>query len=613
MAPKNCRMSIKAAAVLLSAAPLTAEASSPLVSYTASGTGMVHLNGNPSPVSDSDSTADPLNPRIAFSAQQELVPGQSGYRIESHGDASVDFQSGLQIRDFVELELAYYPSSMNRPGGTGNGSIQSTLEVDLPSPSVAFSYALGLFASDFPRTVHIRAENLTDSAVLFDTTLAGEDSLLLSGQEGDRIRVLLEAAVSGTAPAGSANMVGSLQMLAVFQNVDDCNGNGQTDDRDELMGAGFDCNGNLVLDACDLTSGTSIDCNGNNIPDECETDCNHNGVQDTCDISAGTSEDCDDSGVPDECEPPEPDCNNNGIGDGCDLADGTSTDCNTDGVPDDCQPDEDCNENGVRDICDIGAGTSADCNRNLAIDSCDIASGTSADTEGDGIPDECQGPPQKGSDDLCVAGAMAGQPCAQHSECPGGFCHLKNRFITAEIPPTIWNALKVTLVNLDANSVQTPANYNGTDRWAGPPVLMVNDGVSPPFNAARTQCAFITHDWSALGRIHIYGDVIVPGSLYDVRGCNPQTTCSAPALRIATAKFGDVIPPLNVVNFQDVSAELAKFQSSPSGPSKTRAKLAASVPNLNTPIGFQDISSCVSAFQSKPFKNVVTTPPGTCP
>jgi len=221
--------------------------------------------------------------------------------------------------------------------------------------------------------------------------------------------------------------------------------------------------------------------------------------------------------------------------------------------------------------------------------------------------------PTKGNDDVCVGGGNAGAGCAQNSDCPGGSCRNKNRYITAVIPNTATsNGLKVNIVSMDANSAATPGNYNGTDRWVGAPTIAVPDGVSGVFNAGKIQCAFVSVDWSAVGQLHIYGDVIVPSSTYDVSSCNPQATCSA-ALRIATARFGDVIVPTPAVNFQDVQSIVAKFQGTPAGPSKTRSDLVGQILIPNNPINFQDVSANVSAFQSKTFKTVVPTPPVTCP
>jgi len=212
-----------------------------------------------------------------------------------------------------------------------------------------------------------------------------------------------------------------------------------------------------------------------------------------------------------------------------------------------------------------------------------------------------------------VGGLRAGLGCAQNADCPGGVCRLKNRFITAITPPTATShGIKVKLITIDANSVATPPNYDGTDRWVGTPTLGVNDGVSPPFNAAKIQCTPLSMNWSAVGQLHMYGDVIVPLSLYDVSSCNPPTNCSS-ALRIETARFGDVIVPTPTVNFQDVDSIVKKFQGHPSGPSKTRTKLTNSTVNPANPVNFQEVSAGVSAFQSKPFKLVVTAPPVICP
>jgi len=236
-------------------------------------------------------------------------------------------------------------------------------------------------------------------------------------------------------------------------------------------------------------------------------------------------------------------------------------------------------------------------------------------TTSDGVPQS----PTIG-DDVCVNGPRNGLPCGGHADCPGGACRLKNRFITAEIPATATaHGIKVHIVSIDPNSVATLGDYNGTDRWVGLPSVNINDGTSPSFNAAKLQCAFTAQDWNALlapttggMRLHMYGDVVVPGSFYEVSSCNPPANCS-PALSIGTAKFGDVIVPVNTTNFQDVNSIVAKFQGNPAGPSKTRTKLTGSTVNPLNPVNFQEVSACVSAFQSKAFKTVVPTPPATCP
>ena len=150
----------------------------------------------------------------------------------------------------------------------------------------------------------------------------------------------------------------------------------------------------------------------------------------------------------------------------------------------------------------------------------------------------------------------------------------------------------------------------------------VSDGTSPPFNAARLQCAFFSTDWNALlasstggMQLHIYGDVVVPGSTYDAYVCSGSGGPCSTALRIKTAKFGDIIAPLNVTNFQDIVAVVNKFQGvllPPAAPSKTRTKLNEPV-NPATLVNFSDISADVAAFQGVLYKNKFPTPPATCP
>lgn len=216
-------------------------------------------------------------------------------------------------------------------------------------------------------------------------------------------------------------------------------------------------------------------------------------------------------------------------------------------------------------------------------------------------------------DDTCVGGSSNHAECSQHSECPGGFCQLKNRFISfipSEIAPT--GGIQVTLVSLDPNSVDNPAAYNGTVRWAGTPAIGVNDSPSGTYNAAALQCAFHSQDWTSLDRLHMYGPEVVPGSRYDVRICSTEAgPCSAP-LRIETAKFGDIVAPVNVTNFQDITSILDKFRNMPGSPIKARTKLTDPI-QPHTNVNFQGVSAAVSAFQGKTYKDVAVAPPPTCP
>ncbi len=216
-------------------------------------------------------------------------------------------------------------------------------------------------------------------------------------------------------------------------------------------------------------------------------------------------------------------------------------------------------------------------------------------------------------DDACIGGMSSGMPCSQHSDCPGGACQLKNRFISfvpSEIAPT--GGIQVTLVSLHAGSVMNPAAYNGTVRWVGPPTLGVSDVPSGPFNAAPLQCAFHSQDWTSAGRLHVYGPAVVPGSVYDVRLCSTVAgPCSAP-LRIETAMWGDVVAPLGTTNFTDINALVAKQKFAANAPSKTRTKLREPL-NPTTLVNASETFNCVTAFQGIPYRLTNPTPPPTCP
>ncbi len=159
-----------------------------------------------------------------------------------------------------------------------------------------------------------------------------------------------------------------------------------------------DCNGNGQGDQLDIMLGFSVDYNLNNIPDECE-DCNGNGEYDSDDVAKGTSADVDGDGFPDECQA---DCNGNGIPDSHDILEGTSTDLWGNGIPDECE--EDCDGDGTSDYNQIQADMTLDLNRNAVLDDCE-------DCDGDGTTDHVQ---LQGSGSLWIAGTGDGEVKAFH-------------------------------------------------------------------------------------------------------------------------------------------------------------------------------------------------------
>lgn len=181
----------------------------------------------------------------------------------------------------------------------------------------------------------------------------------LPGTEDDDLRLLpgspcIDAASNGAVPSDDADLDGDgdtlertpLDLDGAPRFVDDP----ATDDTGvpdppmypdvadmgayELGGDVQDCNGNGISDDLDLTGGTSLDCNSNGLPDE-------------CDVAAGTSEDCNEDGAPDEC----------------------SDDSDQDGLVDPCDacPDSDLSGTIVIDGCDSGVAN------DMFLDGCTMA------------------------------------------------------------------------------------------------------------------------------------------------------------------------------------------------------------------------------------------------
>ncbi len=265
----------------------------------------------------------------------------------------------------------------------------------------------------------------------------------------------------------------------------------------------------------------------------------------------------------------------------------------------------------------IGAGSAYvfdvlhDCNANGVIDGCDIASGTSQDVDGNGYPDEC-----------CVAVAS---PVAE----PGAL--VKNRYITLEPGnPGRSTALRVTLSSLHHPDPPTlpsrpPRDFSssqGQVRWVGPPSDFAESSSNgTTFKAARLQCFPHYMDWSAVGLLHVYGDAIVPSSLYDVQAvtieCSStiEANYSLPSLSVTTSRWADVASPyqqtcavsgcspctvedcVSQPDALDISSMVNKFKNLAGAPSKVDAQLQPNTPDPLDDLSALDIVAGVDAFK----------------
>lgn len=239
---------------------------------------------------------------------------------------------------------------------------------------------------------------------------------------------------------------------------------------------------------------------------------------------------------------------------------------------------------------DFMPGHQLDCNRNFVLDECDILQGTSLDLDANGFPDECicDDPPP---------------PAPEASPVE------RNRYF-ALVPPATGPgiALRVTFDNLDG----FPSS-NGEVRWVGPPASHADVGGNPPFHAAALQCQPFFGDWSALPKLYVFGEGIIPNSSYSIETLSECGGASGAPLSVATGNWGDIIAPFGGTtqpNFADVTAVVDSFKDFPGAPSKTRSKL---IPSLIVPanaVSFADINATLDAFKggSYPFAG-----PAACP
>ncbi|MEM7307277.1 MAG: choice-of-anchor X domain-containing protein [Planctomycetota bacterium] len=108
----------------------------------------------------------------------------------------------------------------------------------------------------------------------------GLDPLFVDFAGGDFHLTLGSPAVDAGDPAfvadpGELDLDGEARVTGFgldrgYDEAHDCDGTGQPDYLEILLGLTADCNGNGIPDACDISTGTSTDFDGNGVPDDCQ-------------------------------------------------------------------------------------------------------------------------------------------------------------------------------------------------------------------------------------------------------------------------------------------------------------------------------------------------------
>ncbi|MBI1825293.1 MAG: hypothetical protein HY287_04875 [Planctomycetes bacterium] len=195
----------------------------------------------------------------------------------------------------------------------------------------------------------------------------------------------------------------------------------------------------------------------------------------------------------------------------------------------------------------------------------------------------------------------------------------KNRYISMSIPDTGGNpvAIRVTLTSLmhpNPPDIEccTPdfSAFEGQYRWVGPSLAYTeNDNDPTTFEAAQLQCTPYYADFAAVGLIHVYGDAVVPSSVYDVvvfdGTCNGnEATCTefSSSLQIKAARWGDTMPPFQIEggplnqpsasDYVTVIDKVARINTA----SKVLMQLQPNIPDPSRTTNVLDTTDDVSSF-----------------
>ncbi|MBU0717258.1 MAG: agmatine deiminase family protein [Planctomycetes bacterium] len=239
----------------------------------------------------------------------------------------------------------------------------------------------------------------------------------------------------------------------------------------------------------------------------------------------------------------------------------------------------DCNDNSVPDYLDILDGTSEDCNENGVPDECDVDGGGSADSNANGVPDECEiqppaapAPPHNTPKNRYISFAPnnAGVAVAFSVELTG------SSYFPGSVGPLGWvgEADENGIARLSASPVYGTA-------W--PTVIHLGDCAVVP---VATFAISATPDGSSFSNPLVVGTIARPSPQY-------WADC------VGQMAGGAWTVPNGVVNFDDVTAAVQYFTSTPTAPHLTTVDLEPQEPNAV--LNFADIQQIVYAFQGDPY------------
>lgn len=190
------------------------------------------------------------------------------------------------------------------------------------------------------------------------------------------------------------------------------------------------------------------------------------------------------------------------------------------------------------------------------------------------------------------------------------------------------SAVKVTLTSIYRPGPPVAAGEDrdfsaleGEVRWLGPPTNYPDNAPGSNSVASRLQCTPHYANWGALGTIQVYGDAIVPSSIYAFQQCSSgvdpdNPACFGPIQKNHTGQWGDVTAPFArsdqaaQPDMTDIAVIVDAFRGIPGAAPKALTHLRGAVPDPATLINFADVQHAVYAVMGFAYPYPV---PASCP
>ncbi len=193
--------------------------------HDASGSGTSNVvDGGPLEIG-SQTTVDNQDSGMGFGALDSTGQGSLSADAAGTGRSRISNVTDEQIQISVDLTAGYFASPFpggDNPGGMAEAELFSVIEFTMPVDKLHWGYSLTIFEdAPFVGETYVLVENITQSQVLL-TLDQDTDSVqtILSGTQGDRIRITTDMSGYGTTPGGIREYLARQNMIFQIPKTD---------------------------------------------------------------------------------------------------------------------------------------------------------------------------------------------------------------------------------------------------------------------------------------------------------------------------------------------------------------------------------------------------------